>query len=120
MDSLTNLESLGLVRTRITDQGIGAVAAFKNLRSLNLDYTDVGDAGLALLTGLTQLEDLSLDSANAGNAAASSIKEFKHLKRLNLYHTLIDPEGYQAIRSALPGCKIVWEEKSAGPMRRRG
>ena len=108
------------MRTRITDQGIGAVAAFKNLRSLNLDYTDVGDAGLALLTGLTQLEDLSLDSANASNEAADSITAFTNLKRLNLYHTLVDPEGYQAIRSSLPNCKIVWEEKSAGPMRRRG
>ena len=37
---------------------------------------------------------------------------------LNLYHTLVSDSGYQALHSALPECRIIWDRKSALPSRR--
>lgn len=41
------------------------------------------------------------------------------LKLLDLYHTLVSEKGYQAIRSALPQCRIIWDQDSALPSRRK-
>jgi hypothetical protein len=86
---------------------------------LNLDYTDVGDKGLAALAGLEKLERLSLDSTEATDAAAEQLIQFRRLKGLNLYHTLITEKGHQQVREALPQCDIVWDPLSSQPTRRR-
>ena len=95
------------------------VRQLTKLSHLNLDYTDLSDEGLALIAGLEQLESLSLDSTNVTDAAAEEILSLGHLKELNLYHTLFSPKGFQRLRSALPDCEIVWDEKSSLPTRRR-
>ena len=51
--------SLDLARTKVTDGGLKAIAAFKNLTELHLEGTGITDAGLDQLKGLTALEYLN-------------------------------------------------------------
>jgi len=59
-----------------------------------------------------------LDSAAVSDASLDYLKSLDHLKVLNLYHTLVSDSGYQALHTALPDCKIIWDRKSALPVRR--
>jgi hypothetical protein len=79
----------------------------------------VDDKGLALLKGLPELRELSLDSANVGDAVIDTLVSLPRLEVLNLYHTLITETGVQRIKSSLPKCKVIWDENSALPNRRR-
>jgi hypothetical protein len=79
----------------------------------------VDDKGLALLKGLPELRELSLDSSNVGDGAVEALQSMPQLEVLNLYHTLITESGVQQIKSALPNCRIIWDQNSALPNRRK-
>jgi hypothetical protein len=95
------------------------VSAFTALENLNLDYTSIGDAGLTDLAGLRHLKALGLDSTYVTDKSRDTLLALKKLEKLNIYHTVISPAAYQELKSALPSCKIIWEEASANPNRRR-
>jgi len=75
--------------------------------------------GLAKLGGLARLESLGLDSTYVTDKSRPLLLGYKHLARLNLYHTLITAPLHAELKSALPSCEIVWEAESANPNRRR-
>jgi hypothetical protein len=73
--------SMSLQRTLITDEGLRHVARLPNLRRLALDGNDISDAGLSHLGGCPKLEMLSL------NEAEVTFVGFGHLSKLpNLRH----------------------------------
>ncbi|HUQ90614.1 MAG TPA: hypothetical protein VM120_02960 [Bryobacteraceae bacterium] len=115
---LKNLRRLDLIRTRISDQGMRHLTGLSSLRSLSLDYGELYDASMEILAAL-DLEELSLDNTHITDQAVARLKEFRHLKKLNLYHTLITGKGYQELQTALPNCKIVFDAASSLPNRRR-
>jgi hypothetical protein len=100
-------------------QSMATIGRLTHLVDLNLDYTDVGDEGLEMLSGLSKLELLSLDSTNATDVAANRLSDFRQLKELNLYHTLLTEKGYLQVRAAVPECKIIWDPLSSDVKRRR-
>ena len=119
LGGLTHLVRLDLVRTRTSDKGLANLAPLKNLTSLNLDYTTVTDKGLCgSVRRFRNLLQLRLDSATITDTGVETLSALKGLKMLNLYHTLVTDAGYQALRRALPHCKIVWDRESALPTRR--
>jgi hypothetical protein len=95
------------------------VGAFSGLETLNLDYTSISDAGLADLADLKGLKWLGLDSTYVTEKSGSVLLGFKALETLNLYHTVVTPPVYQDLKKGLPSCRIIWEEESANPNRRR-
>jgi N-acyl-D-aspartate/D-glutamate deacylase/Leucine-rich repeat (LRR) protein len=120
LGSLRNLESLEVARSRMTDESMEAIAALPKLRGLNLDYTSVSDIGLAVLAkAQPQLEWLRLDTANITDAAVDSLASLKTLKDLNLYHTLVTEKAFDALKLALPECRIVFDVDSSVPTRRK-
>lgn len=54
---LTNLESLNLSFTVVTDAGLKKLSGLSFLKSLNLDARQITDAGLAALTSNDCLND---------------------------------------------------------------
>jgi hypothetical protein len=54
-----------------------------------------------------------------GDAAIDTIVSMSQLEVLNLYHTLVTESGVQRIKSALPKCRVIWDQNSALPNRRR-
>ena len=64
------------------------------------------------------MEELNLDSTEVDDHGADLLASIGTLKTLDLYHTLVSDSGYQALHTALPDCKIIWDRKSALPVRR--
>ena len=58
---LTNLESLNLSFTVVTDAGLKKLSGLSFLKSLNLDARQITDAGLAALTSNDCLDDNLLE-----------------------------------------------------------
>jgi hypothetical protein len=116
---LVGLRHLGLLRTPLTDKSMKVVGAFTALETLDLDYTSVSDTGLADLAGLKNLKWLGLDSTYVTEKSREVLLGFKALETLNLYHTLVPSSVYQELKNGMPSCRIIWEEESANPNRRR-
>lgn len=65
---MTDLVSLNLSKTQVTDAGMKQLAQFKNLKSLGLRETQITDAGLKELTKVTSLTSLYLGGAQVSDA----------------------------------------------------
>lgn len=79
---LPNLGTLALVDTKITDDGLSALAGFTQMRHLYLGWTDLTDEGVQQLTRLRMLNDIYI------------------------YKTGITDAGVLKLRQHLPGCVI--------------
>jgi hypothetical protein len=76
-----------LARTRISDAGLRAVAAWENLRAIDLTRTAVTSEGLAALKGLRKLEVLNLTETAVDDAGVATLKSLPALRRLWLFGT---------------------------------
>jgi Leucine-rich repeat (LRR) protein len=130
LKDLPNLEQLGLRHTKLNDDGMAGLAAMKKLRvvdlgdtringsglknlsaageleKLDLWHTSITDGNLVHLKDLKSLKWLSLAETKIGDKALTHLEGLANLGYLDLRHTAITPEGAQAIRRALPRCKI--------------
>jgi len=73
---------------------------------------------LAELGALEKLEVLKLDSAAVTDKGVETLKAFRRLKTLNLYHTLATEGAVEELKKALPGCGITWDRDANLPTRR--
>lgn len=107
----TQVETLNLARTKITDDGLKAVEPLKNLRKLHLENTKIGDAGLTHLKGMTSLEYLNLYGTQVTDSGLQQLEGLKNLKALYLWQTKVTPSGVEKLQKALPKCQINtgWE-----------
>jgi Leucine-rich repeat (LRR) protein len=116
---LTKLRRLEAVRTALGADAGPVLARFPGLRQLNLDYTTVNDSAIqAIAAAAPPLEELRLDSANITDAAVDALAAMRHLRHLNLYHTLVSEPAYERLRKALPQTTIIWDRDSKLPNRR--
>lgn len=76
------LDTLSILGTRITDEGLQELGKLKNLRNLELEEIKITDRGLNYLNQLTQL------------------------RRLNVRKTNVSVDGVAKLRKALPKCQI--------------
>ncbi|MGE0143145.1 MAG: c-type cytochrome domain-containing protein [Planctomycetota bacterium] len=97
---------LNLARTKVSDEGLAAVAKFPRLRRLNLANTSVGDAGLAHLRGLRELEYLNLYGTKVSDEGITALAELKSLEKLFLWQSAVSDEGAKKLSAALPSTRI--------------
>ena len=71
---LTQLQSLDLAGTQVTDAGLEHLKGLTQLQSLDLGQTQVTDAGLEHLKGLTQLQSLNLGDTKVTDAGLEHSK----------------------------------------------
>ncbi|MBX9790309.1 MAG: protein kinase [Pirellulales bacterium] len=77
--------------------------------------TNVREVPAAVLSGLTQLTELErLDLAGSGASTPSldAIEPLKQLRELSLGKLDLDPLRVEALRGALPECRITWDRSS--------
>jgi beta-lactamase regulating signal transducer with metallopeptidase domain len=98
LSKLTNLRTLYLHRTKITDAGMENLNSLTRLRKLYLGQTDVGDAGIAHLKGLTQLEYLDLGETQVTNGGLQKLEGLTSLRILSLYKTPVTDAGLEHLR----------------------
>jgi len=86
---LTELESLRLAGTGLTDAGLNHIAAAKSLRELDVSKTAVTDRGLASLASLAALEQLFLTDTAASDAGVRELRRLERLSHLSLAGTKV-------------------------------
>jgi Leucine-rich repeat (LRR) protein len=102
--SLTHLDLRG---TRVSDAGLRHLKALPTLQHLNLSDTQVSDGGLASLKDLPNLWGVWLRGTSVSDKALPHLRGLTGLKDLDLAGTKVTAAGVEALRKALPGCRVV-------------
>jgi uncharacterized membrane protein len=76
-----------LARTKVTDQGMPALANFSNLRFLDLSHTGVTSAGVKELMKLEKIESLNLTQTKVTRDGVAELRTKPGMKRLYLFET---------------------------------
>ncbi len=109
LEGLTKVTELYLNHTEITDAGLEHLEGLTTLRRLDLIETQVTDAGLEHLEGLTNLEWLYLSDTqitDAGLAGLEHLEGLTNLERLDFRRPQVTDQGVKRLQEALPNCKI--------------
>src|SRR5262249_30836125 len=94
----TEVVSLFLGETKVTDAGLKELKDFQGLQKLGLSATVVSDAGLKELANFRGLQELYLRQTKVTGAGLKDIKELSNLKTLDLYDTRVSDEGLKEIK----------------------
>ena len=94
---LTQLWSLYLNGTQVTDAGLENLKGLTQLQGLHLGGTQVGDAGLEHLKGLTQLQWLNLDGTKISDMGLENLNRLTQLQGLYLSNTKVSDAGLENI-----------------------
>ncbi len=82
-----------LMRTRVTDAGMEAVAGFANLCRLDLSETAVTSAGVARLASLPHLQWISLVRTEVDDAGAAHLRTFPALRKAYLFDAKLSDQS---------------------------
>jgi hypothetical protein len=94
LTGLRHLQSLNLTgNPQLTDPALEHVGQLSRLYDLNLAGTSVAGPGLEHLSGLTNLQTLTLQNTPVTGPGLGALRELPDLKRLDLQNTLVDDDG---------------------------
>lgn len=92
------LRALSLTRTAITNKSLATIAEnFPGLVYLRLDETTINDNALESLSGLKQLQEISLFRVPVGDRACKVMAEIASLRRISLDQSMITDAGLDAL-----------------------
>ncbi|MCH2136779.1 MAG: hypothetical protein MK101_09385 [Phycisphaerales bacterium] len=101
-----NLWSCSLAGTAITDAAMTPVATCTQLRSLRLDQTAVSDAGVKALLPLQRLEVLNCWNTKLTDACVDDIAALEGLRAVYLGNTGMSEAGLNALRAKRPALAV--------------
>jgi len=90
---VTQLTSLDLSDTDVSDDGLVHIAKFRQLKRLSLFSCNISDLELRHLASLDQLEVLNLDCRDIGDDGLKHLRFLKHLKSLDIFSGRITEMG---------------------------
>lgn len=96
-----NITHLDLARSPLTDRALATLARLTNLQSLRLDGTAITDAGVATLAPLHRLTSLNLNRTPVTDQALVPLRRLKTLQKVFLWDTAVTADGVTALQSAL-------------------
>ena len=130
LQRLTSLENIWINSNPITDEGLSYFAGMKKLKELYASDTEITDAGLVNLKGmkdfhhllidgigdegirhlseLPALETLQIQDAQITKASIPDFKRMNSLSKVLLSGDRVNDDLLDALRAALPNCKI-WD-----------
>ena len=103
----TDIISLNLRDTKITDAGLMHLTTLSGLKRLHLERTAISDDGIEHLAGLKNLEYLNLYATKITDASLGYLKELESLIHLFIWETDISDDGARRLQTALPNLKIT-------------
>ena len=106
LTGLRKLRELHLAQTRVTDAGLRHVRKVPNLQQLNISSTRTTDSGLAELAGLDDLEVLVLSDTKITDAGVKHLKRMSNLRELLVSGTSITSAGVRELHTALPRLQV--------------
>jgi hypothetical protein len=103
---MTQLETLDFRGPGIGDKALLRLQKLPKLKSLVLDNTNVTDDGLQHLQAMGALERLFLSGPAFTDAGLQHLHSVRSLRRLAVSSRQINPGAVEALRAALPKCRI--------------
>jgi len=91
--TLSNLESLSIHKSGITDIGMANFRKLDKLKTLYLAESKITDVGVAALADVTDLEDLDLTASKITDKSIDTIERLTSLKTLGLTSTRVTDRG---------------------------
>lgn len=104
--SCPRLRQLDLTGAQLSPGALAYLVQATSLQSLTLDRTTIADGDLKDVSLLRQLRSVSLIDTAITDAGLLSLHALGSLKVLRLEGTPVTDEGVQAIKSALPACRV--------------
>lgn len=117
LKSTRTLTALVLHGLKVTDGGLAVFQGHENLTHLDLGYTGVTDKGLTHFDHCRGLKMLFLPNTRITDKGLDLLKKFKNLGSLVLTKTKVTAKGIDALRKALPQCRIQWDGGVVEPKR---
>ncbi len=105
--SLRSLEHLDAAETQITDATVQMISAKSGLKSLTLDGTSVTDDCLEAIGRIDTLEKLSLQGTRISDNGISRLRGLKHLKTLDLSQTATSDVGVTELARSLQNLEVL-------------
>lgn len=109
--NLSELRTLNLHRTGVSDAGVLHLQGLKHLVTLTIGDTRITNAGLKALTALEQLEFIGLHGTRVNDAGVIHLKAFPHLKSLFLSKSDVTDEGLKTVKD-LTDIELLWLAES--------
>lgn len=97
--AFSDLESLYLRDTDVSDAGLIHLQHLRRLQYLNLGFTRVTDDGMAILAGLPLLEGVGLANTEIGDAGVAKLAQSRSLRSVNLRGTRVTDVGLRLLRA---------------------
>jgi Leucine-rich repeat (LRR) protein len=94
----TQLVTLSMPNSDISDAGLESLGKIESLESLVLTSTRVTDAGLAALEGLPKLQHLNLSATRITDEAVERLARLTTLRTLSLSGTAISPRALEGLK----------------------
>jgi uncharacterized membrane protein len=103
----SQLVTLDLSATKITDQAVAQLSKASNLRLIRLAETQITDQAIEVLLKLPALESINLYGTKVTDAGVAKLAGMTKLKRLYLWQTPVTPATIEDLRKKLPECEII-------------
>ncbi|MGI9457015.1 MAG: hypothetical protein ACR2NU_10660 [Aeoliella sp.] len=103
------LTYLNLADTKVDDESANDIASFESLTELVLDDLKLTNASVGQLSQLPSLKRLSLQGTTIDDGGLTHIRTMKQLDWINVRGTRVTAGGIDALRIALPNCKVEWD-----------
>jgi hypothetical protein len=104
---LSQLDTLSIPGTRISDAGLAHLEGLGRMHTLNLWGNKVTDAGLVHLRGLSRLRWLCLDQTAVTDMGLKQLAGLRNLETLSVERTRVTEAGLGELRRALPRLRTI-------------
>lgn len=102
----SQLFSLKLSHTSITDSSMAIIASFPHLVRLHLDHTAVTDRGLAAFGFPPQLKYLNLAGTSVTAAGVRKLQPLRNLQTVYLYQAQVNKKEWLALQTLLKNVRL--------------
>lgn len=99
LKELTNLQSLQLQQSTISDSTLEVIGGLSQLESLHLHETEITSEGLKHLTGLQNLTELLVPKCRIGDDGLGVLAQIQSLRMLNLSETDVTDQGLKELKA---------------------
>ncbi len=93
ISQFTELETLNLNNTQISDSGLAHLSSLEKLRIIYLGNTQISDAGLVHLKGLGEMVELYLGNTQVSDVGLAHLSGLAELQMLSFNNTRISDAG---------------------------
>jgi hypothetical protein len=115
---LTELQTLYLGGTRISDTGLEDLSRLPQIKTLNLQSIDVSDEGVKSIAEISDLEQLSLNYTPLTDKSLQHLASLPNLRFLALHGTDVTGGGIARLKSQRPLLDVSWS-RAPTPEHRR-